>query len=124
MNHFTNYLETRRAYLQECRALYYTDNWIGTSARSLSSRGSCLYTTEDGRSCAAGRLNPDASWTESISASAGNNIPITLKALEDKGMHSGSQSESLSWVLLLQKFHDSTEDAKSLYEQLMKYDPY
>ncbi len=118
-----DYIEARKAYVQECRDLYYDENWEPTSARAVEANDrhapSCLYKTQDGRNCAAGRLVPDAPWKEG-SLVQSNNKYIAIFGMKERGLYCGNNDDSISWLHSVQKMHDHPADARRIYESLMQ----
>jgi hypothetical protein len=115
------HIEKRLAYVEECRQLYYDADWKPTANRSVRNNALCLY-KQDGKNCAAGRLDPNADWTEDVaiddSNMGHNNNIIAIDAMIERGLHSGNNSESIKWVKRVQLMHDFIGEAKGHYQVL------
>jgi hypothetical protein len=117
------HVEKRRAYVEECRQLYYDKNWNPTANRSRGADNGCLYRSAQGRNCAAGRLDPNANWVEDSIISADgtidHNAQIALNAMQKQGLCSDDLQESLNWLRGVQIMHDDTYLAAKMYKILV-----
>jgi hypothetical protein len=120
----SEHIEKRKAYVEECRNLYYDANWKPTENRAVvedptSVRGNkCRYRAGD-KNCAAGRLDPIAEWREGPAVFDTINRMIALYAMKSRGLHSGDDNESIYWLRSVQIMHDNPSTAKKAYEYIL-----
>jgi hypothetical protein len=117
-------IASRRAYVEECRNLYYDTDWNATPNRSVCLiTGACLYRSAIGN-CAAGKLDPTGNWREHAPVDSILNSVIAIDAMKRLGYHSGDDKESIKWILSVQMLHDHPKKAKRIYGLLKEHESF
>lgn len=115
--------QARLKLLEETRNIYYGPDFEPLPTRSIKiskEDSDCVYSSEDGKHCAIGRLDPEYAWTEGEAVSDIDNEYHALEIAKQNGIYSGTDVETLEWLVNLQQFHDFPQHAIEIYEHLTK----